>query len=161
VGRDKADGERLAQLIDQKLLANYDAGRLPSLLVTLIEAAQDGGAYARQICSNSATLAAALEARGVAVIAPVAGDVFTHQILVPIDGARTPAETIAALERHAILVGTCADPTAAGHYALRIGTQFMTARGYGEAEFRALAETLSRQLVNTESGRMAVRLAAD
>ncbi|KIZ41973.1 MULTISPECIES: glycine hydroxymethyltransferase [Rhodopseudomonas] len=160
-GRNPADGERLARLIDDKMLANYDAGRLPSLLVTLIDAERDAGDYARRICANSAVLAEALDARGVAVIAPRPGDLFTHQILIPIDGAMMPAETMKALERDAILVGTCADPTAAGHYALRIGTQFMTARGYGDAEFRALADTLARLLETTSSGRMAVRSKAD
>lgn len=155
-GRDPADGERLADLIDRQLLANYDAGKLPSLLVTLRQAAAGGRDLAERICRNSWALAGALVDGGVHIIAPVGDEAFTHQLLVPMDLSMTPAEAIKALERKAILVGTCADPTTPGSYALRIGTQFVTNQGGGIKEMKAAAALLSSVLRGTSKGRMAI-----
>lgn len=155
VGRDPSDGERLARLIDSALLANYDAGKLPAFLVTLREAQTHGRAYAERICANSRALASALRQRGVTVIAPEHDAVFTHQVLVPMTDDLTAPASIAALERHGILVGTCADPTTPGAYALRVGTQFVTAQT-PDLGMAAVAQLLAAALRNGREGRMRV-----
>jgi len=154
-GSNAEDGERLARFIDRALLANYDAGKLPSLLVTLQQAEADGGAYARRICAASQTFAVVLRELGVAVIAPDAGEVFTHQVLVPMSSVRDAAATIKALEQKGILVGTCNDPTTPGAYALRVGTQFIIASGQDE-QVSNIVRRLAASLRREPDGRMSV-----
>jgi glycine hydroxymethyltransferase len=154
-GRHPEDGERLAELIDGALLANYDAGKLPAFLHTLREVQANGRAYAQRVCANSESLAQALLQRGVAVIAPEPGEVFTHQILVPMTADLTAPAAMAALEKHGILVGTCADPTTPGGYALRVGTQFITAQ-QPNLKINAIAHQLAGALRINRVGRMAV-----
>ncbi|TBU76756.1 glycine hydroxymethyltransferase [Pseudomonas daroniae] len=155
-GRDVADGERLACFIDRALLANYDAGKLPAFLVTLQQAQADGGAYARRICAASETFAQVLRERDVAVIAPAPGEVFTHQVLVPMSPMSQAAQEMKALELLGILVGTCADPTTPGGYALRVGTQFIVAQGQ-DAQVADIARRLAAALRRAGDGRMVVK----
>lgn len=149
------DGERLARFVDRAMLANYDAGKLPSMLVTLQQAAADEGAYARRVCAASQRFAEVLREQGVTVIAPAAGETFTHQVLVPMSGVRDAAATIKALEQEGILVGTCNDPMTAGGYALRVGTQFIIARGQDE-QVPSIARWLAEALRREADGRMTV-----
>lgn len=154
-GRHAEDGERLARFIDRALLANYDAGKLPSFLITLQQAEADGGAYARRVCAASQTFARVLRELNVAVIAPNPGEVFTHQVLVPMSNALDAPATIKALEQEGILVGTCNDPTTPGAYALRVGTQFIVALGQDE-QVDNIARWLAAALRREVDGRMSV-----
>jgi glycine hydroxymethyltransferase len=156
-GRKPADGEHLAKFIDGKLLANYDAGKLPAFLVTLRDASKHGRTYAASICANSKALAVALEAHGIKVIAPKDSETFTHQILIPMDATKSPSQAMALLEKHGVLVGTCADPTTAGAYALRIGTQFITAQGADQPQMLDVASRLAGSLKMLANGRACVR----
>jgi glycine hydroxymethyltransferase len=154
-GRHPEDGQRLAAVIEGALSANYDAGKLPALLVTLREAQAQGAAYAQRICRNTQALARALRDMGVQVIAPMEGEVFTHQLLIPMGADLTAPQAIAALERHGILVGTCADPTTPGDYALRVGTQYLTAHA-ADLAMASVARRLADVLVSTSGNRMTV-----
>lgn len=142
-GRDPADGEHLARFIDRTLSANYDAGKLPAFLTTLKEATANGRDYAQRVCANSKALAKELADMGIVVIAPRPDEIFTHQILVPIDSNIPPSHAMALLEQHGILVGTCPDPTTPGTFALRVGTQYVTSRGAGTEEMKAIARQLA------------------
>jgi len=154
-GRHPADGERLARLIDGALLANYDAGKLPAFLHTLREVQANGKSYAQRVCANSESLTHALRQRGVVVIAPEAGQVFTHQILIPMTADVAAPLAMTALEQKGILVGTCADPTSPGNYALRVGTQYITAQGQ-DSDIVAIALRLAGALRKSVDGRMMV-----
>lgn len=154
-GGNAEDGERLARFIDRALLANYDAGKLPSFLITLQQAEADKGDYARRICAASETFAQVLRGLNVTVIAPNAGEVFTHQVLVPMSSAMDAPAAIKALEQQGILVGTCNDPTTPGAYALRVGTQFIVAQGQDE-QVPNIARWLAAALRREASGRMSV-----
>ncbi|MCU1718207.1 glycine hydroxymethyltransferase [Pseudomonas sp. 5P_3.1_Bac2] len=154
-GRDPADGERLAGFIDRALLANYDAGKLPAFLVTLQQAEADGGAYARRVCAATELFAQLLREQDVAVIAPEAGGIFTHQVLVPMSPSVAPAQAMHALQRQGILLGTCADPRTPGGYALRVGTQYIVAQGQ-DSEVAAIACRLAGSLRRAPDGRMLV-----
>ena len=154
-GRHPTDGERLARLIDGALLANYDAGKLPAFLHTLREVQANGKSYAQRVCANSESLTHALRQRGVVVIAPEAGQVFTHQILIPMTADMAAPLAMTALEQKGILVGTCADPTSPGNYALRVGTQYITAQGQ-DSDIVAIALRLAGALRKSVDGRMMV-----
>ncbi|AUA33283.1 glycine hydroxymethyltransferase [Pseudomonas sp. SGAir0191] len=160
LGRSAQDGQTLRDLLDAQMLANYDAGRLPSLLLTLEEALADGAAYASAIVSNSAALHAALEAAGLPVSGAGAGETHTHQLLLPLAADIDPRDTMLALQTHGILIGTCVDPSRLGHSALRLGTQFITRQGMGTRSMQAVAQLLAQVLRRAPCGRLCVDPAA-
>lgn len=153
-GRDAAQGKHLAQLIGQRLIANADAGSLPSLLVTLQEARQEGVGYAQQICRNTTAMAEALQGFAVTVTAAKPGQTATHQLLIPMSDVMPASAVIDHLARQGVLVGTCNDPLAPGGFALRVGTQFMTRQGCDEKDFEVFARRLAALLVRDPDGRM-------
>lgn len=128
MGRDRADAARLAAVAETGLLANSDAGKLPSLLVTLREAHSEIAAYARRVVENARHLATLLRREGLPVIAAREAETGTHQILVPLGTGVSGPEIVATMAARNILVGACPDPTRPGCSALRIGTQFITTR---------------------------------
>lgn len=128
MGRDPNDARRLADVLETKLLANYDAGKLPSLLVTLQEAEADMAAYAQRVVQNTRQLAERLRREGLPVLSAREGEAGTHQLLVPLDPSVSGPAMIVAMAARNILVGACPDPTRPGHTALRIGTQFISAQ---------------------------------
>ncbi|MDR9751486.1 glycine hydroxymethyltransferase [Pseudomonas sp. SZMC_28357] len=154
LGRDPQDAAALRELLDTRMLANYDAGRLPSLLVTLTEAQRDGTDYAASIVANSAALHRALLSAGLPVIAAHGDEVHTHQLLLPLAPGAEPRAVMVALQSHGILIGTCVDPSMAGHQALRLGTQFITRQGLRTTHMLAVARLLAQVLQVDASGRL-------
>lgn len=156
-GGNLADRALLASVIENRMIANGDAGCLPSLLVTLEQATLGGADYARRICRHTAAMAEALRAAGIAVMAARPDETATHQLLIPMSADLSAKQTLAALEQQGILVGACADPIAAGHFALRVGTQFMTTLGLDETGFVHIAQRLATLLEPTAENRMRIR----
>lgn len=154
VGRDPAHGARLAALIDRAFLANYDAGRLPQLLMTLEEVAREGAEYARRTAENTAALGAACRNADLPVRMADAG--HTHQFLIPIDSASDPRSLIAGLAERGVVVGTSADIARSGGSALRVGTQFLARLGLGPESMPGIAGILADLLEPAGTG---VRLA--
>ncbi len=128
MGRDANDARRLADVLETRLLANYDAGKLPSLLVTLQDARVDIASYAQRVVRYTQQLAELLRREGLAVLSAREGEIGTHQILVPLHASISGPAMISAMAAQNILVGACPDPTRPGCEALRIGTQFIAAR---------------------------------
>lgn len=148
-GRDPAHGALLAGVIDRQLLANNDAGRLPSLLVSLCEAKEEIGDYARAISRGTRRLATALRAEGLTVRVAEPDETPTHQLLVPLPSSVPQAGAIRVFAEDGILLGTCADPAVPGGHALRIGTQFITRHKTGDTPdwdeiARRLAQTFGK-----------------
>lgn len=125
-GRNPQDGADLARFIDTKFMANGDNGRLPQLLMSLIDAQESIADYAAKITQTSRAMTQALRAAGITVIAPQDHETFTHQILIPLAANCPPRAAMEALQAKGVLIGTCADPTRAGGAALRLGTQYIT-----------------------------------
>ncbi|RYE74059.1 MAG: glycine hydroxymethyltransferase, partial [Oxalobacteraceae bacterium] len=161
LGRDPDDAPALHNLLDTRLLANYDAGRLPSLAVTLAEAQAGGREYAGRIVSNSAALHRALVDTGLPVIGANDGEVHTHQLLLPLSLDADPRAVMHALQAQGILVGTCVDPSRAGHQALRLGTQFITRQGMEVFDMTEVARLLGDVLRVGGCGRLHARPVAD
>jgi glycine hydroxymethyltransferase len=157
LGRDPQDAQPLRDLLDTRLLANYDAGRLPSLLVTLTEAQDNGAEYAAKIIANSAALHRSLHTIGLPTLAANSGEVHTHQLLLPLAKNVDPRVVMTALQAHGILIGTCVDPALAGHHALRLGTQFITRQGLEAEHMPDIARLLAQVLQVASCGRLADR----
>ncbi len=154
--RDAQQGAHLAEFLDRTMLANYDAGKLPALLVTLVDFKANGADYARRVCQNAQALAQGLRRLDVAIIAPEQCEGFTHQILVPLDFKLDPSVVIARLEKHGILVGTCADPCVSNGFALRLGTQFLTSQGQDVTDMASIAGKLAAVLSKQCNLRMGI-----
>lgn len=155
LGRNPADGETLARLLDDRFLANSNAAMLPPLLRALQEMTAGGADYARRVAANTQALASACRARALPVIAPTAS--FTHQMLIPIEPGVSPRELINALEPHGVTVGTCPDLTRPGRSALRVGTQFITTLGLSAATMDGVADILASLLRVGDAGGVLLR----
>lgn len=154
LGRRPEDAEALRGLLDTAMLANYDAGRLPSLCVTLNEVLADDGAYARNILANSAALHRALLDAGLSVCGADGTQAHTHQLLLPLSRNADPRPVMLALQAHGILIGTCVDPTLPGGHALRLGTQFITRQGFSLPHMAEVAGLLAQVLETEPCGRL-------
>ncbi len=154
LGRDRQHAQPLRDLLDTRMLANYDAGRLPSLLVTLTEAQATGAEYAASIIANSKALHRLLQSEGLPVLGANTGEVHTHQLLLPLSTSIDPRAVMSALQAHGILMGTCVDPTVEGHHALRLGTQFITRQGMEAAHMPEVARLLAHVLQIAPCGRL-------
>ncbi|GLK73478.1 glycine hydroxymethyltransferase [Ancylobacter dichloromethanicus] len=148
LGRDPAQGEALARLLDARFLANYNAALLPPLLRLLVAMRTGAAAYAARIVANTAALASACRQRGLPVIAPEAG--HTHQFLIPIDPDVEPRALIATLAASGVIVGLCPDITRPGRTALRVGTQFLATLGLGALAMEEVAGLLAALLTGPE-----------
>lgn len=157
LGRDVEDAQALRDLLDRHMLANYDAGRLPSLSVTLTEALANGHEYAAGIVSNSAALHRSLHDAGLPTLGADSGEVHTHQLLLPLSTHADPRAVMHALQAHGILIGTCVDPSRAGHQALRLGTQFITRQGMSARHMPDVARLLADVLQVGSCGRLGAR----
>lgn len=144
LGRDPAQGEALARLLDARFLANSNAALLPPLLRLLTDMRAGAAAYAGRVVANTAALALACRARGLPVIAPEAG--HTHQMLIPIAAEASPPALVAALAEGGIIVGLCPDITRPGRSALRVGTQFLATLGLGAGDMEPVADLLAAAL---------------
>lgn len=148
LGRNTAQGETLARLLDARFLANYNAAQLPPLLRMLGEMRADAGAYAGRVVANTAALTRACRQRGLPVIAPEAG--HTHQLLIPIAKGVAPRALIATLAESGVIVGLCPDITRPGGAALRVGTQFLATLGLLAPAMEAVADILAALLQGEE-----------
>jgi len=143
----------IARRIDSAVFPGLQGGPLMHVIaakaVALGEAAQPGfAAYARAVIENAQTLAATLQAAGLAI---VSGGTDTHLLLVdlrPIGLTGRDAEQ--ALERAGI---TCnkngipfdpQKPTVTS--GIRLGSPAATTRGFGPAEFRRVGEWIGEVL---------------
>lgn len=112
LGRNPAQGESLARLLDARFLANYNPAMLPPLLRLLERMHTHAHAYAARIVASTEALCAACRERGLPVIAPPSE--HTHQMLIPIAVDEKPRVLIDELARRHIIIGTAADPTREG-----------------------------------------------
>lgn len=146
LGRCVEDAHALREVLNGRMLANYDAGRLPSLLVTLEEARLQGASYALRILDNTAALNEALRHEGFATLAATPGHSYTHQILLPLADGVVPHDVMIRLQDNGVLLGSCADPTREGGSALRLGTQFITRQALAPNDMKFVARRLSSLL---------------
>jgi glycine hydroxymethyltransferase len=121
------------------LTTNYDAGRLVPLTIAAAELQRTGGQYARACIANARRLGAALAARGLDVLAADRGYTASHHLAV-----HAPAASAARLADAGI------HASAATATVLRLGTQELTRRGFGEAAMDDVADLMGRVLLDGE-----------
>jgi glycine hydroxymethyltransferase len=143
----------LAKAVDKQVFPGTQGGPLEHVIaakaVALAEAATPGfRAYAAQVCANARALAAALEARGCAI---VSGGTDTHLFLVDLRSkGLTGKDAERLLDRAGITVnkntipGDPQSPFVTS--GIRVGTPAVTTRGLGATEMERIADLMDRVL---------------
>lgn len=149
VTRDAALAERLDAVAYPGFTANFDAGRVAALAVTLADWVEYGRAYAAQMVSTAAALADALVGQGV----PVHGvsDALTHSHQVAVRAAAYGGGTAMArrLEPAGLLasgIGLPVESVPGDLNGLRLGTPEIVRLGLTSADMHRLAELFARAL---------------
>lgn len=144
--------QRLEAIAYPGLTANFDAGRVAALAVTLADWRAAGQGYAAAMVATAARLAAELDGHGLPVFAPGGpGAPWTTSHQLALEAARWGGGQAAAarLRRAGILscgIGLPVDPVPGDVNGLRLGTPEVVRRGMIEADMPTLAGLLARAL---------------
>jgi glycine hydroxymethyltransferase len=141
---------RISTTVYPGMVANYDAGRLGPLAVTAAEHLTQGPGYANSCIANARAFAQALHTEGFRVEGEQRG--FTESHHVAVDATMFGGGGVAArrLAEAGIFLSGIGLPGRGGDDGLRIGTQEVTRRGFGEDELRRVAELARRVLIDLE-----------
>lgn len=113
--------------------------------------------YASSVRSNASSLARALIGRGLRV---ASGGTSTHVVLVDVsaqglDGVAAEASLAAV----GVIANRCRLPVDRGrggvHSGLRLGTAFLTSRGFQQQDFEMMGEIIASVLVSNDTGKAA------
>jgi glycine hydroxymethyltransferase len=143
VTNDAALAERLDRIAFPGLTANFDAGRVAALAMTLLDWQACGPAYAAAMVEAARALAEALAARGLPVFAAARGATRSHAFA--LEAARWGGGHLMAqrLRRANLLASAIGLPEGEG---LRVGTPEMVRWGLGAAQAETLAGFVSDAL---------------
>lgn len=152
VGTDAALFERLDAIAYPGLTANFDAGRVAALAMSLLDWVAFGPAYAQAMQATARALADALAALGLPVFAAARGGTTSHQFA--LEAARWGGGQAAAkrLEASRLLACGIGLPTAivaavdGDTNGLRLGVPEIVRLGLGPAEMPELAGLIARAL---------------
>jgi glycine hydroxymethyltransferase len=149
VTNDAGLAERLDRIAFPGLTANFDAGRVAALALTLLDWREFGPAYAAEMAASARALAEALAAEGVPVFR--AGNVMTRSHQFAVEAARWGGGQAASrhLRRANILacgIGLPVDAVEGDMNGLRIGTPEIVRRGMTAADMPELARLIARAL---------------
>jgi glycine hydroxymethyltransferase len=144
---DEALAERLSEAVFPGLTANYDAGRLAPLAVTAAEIMAGGGAYADACIANARLLAAALAEEGFTVAGADRGFTESHHVAVDVGDGRAAMARLAEAGIYLSAIGLPWQRPGEPDRGLRIGTQEVTRRGFGEDELRKTAARMADVLL--------------
>ena len=149
VSDDAGIAERLDAIAYPGLTANFDAGKVAALAVTLVDWKRHGRAYAQTMCDTAQALAQALLREGLPVYAAARGATTSHQFA--IEAARWGGGQVAA--RHMALAGLLAcgiglpiAPVAGDINGLRIGVPEIVRLGMKPEHMAELGSLIVRAL---------------
>ncbi|MGW7519742.1 hypothetical protein ACWGJ2_29550 [Streptomyces sp. NPDC054796] len=137
------------------LTGSHQLNRVAALALAACELREFGVGYMAAVVRNARALAAALHARGFAVVGERRGFTATHQVLVDVRAHGGGVAVSQALERAGIMVNKMLlpaaedvpDPVSEG---IRIGTVEVTRLGMGPAEMETVADLITRVVVAGE-----------
>ena len=149
VTNDAGLAERIDRIAFPGLTANFDAGRVAALALTMLDWRAHGRAYAAEMAATAAALAEALAAEGLPVFR--AGGVATRSHQFALEAARWGGgQRVAKHLRRANLltcgIGLPAAPVEGDVNGLRIGTPEIVRRGMTAGDMGALAGLIARAL---------------
>lgn len=126
--------------VNPAIVDNAHWNRIAALCVALEEMKKFGTRYAKQVISNSQTLAKALDESGIKLLGKGSGFTKSHQVIVNEDDPQKTTRMARRLEEANILVDV----------GIRIGTSEETRLGMREPEMQRIAELISRVWVSNE-----------
>jgi glycine hydroxymethyltransferase len=138
------------------LAATHQVNRVAALAVSAAELLAFGKAYMAQIVENARALAAALEKRGVPVLAAHKGYTTTHQVIANVRQFGGGLEVAHRLARANLITNKNLIPGDQPSDwdrpgGLRMGTIEVTRLGMGTAQMETIADFMARVLVEGQS----------
>ncbi|WP_460463238.1 aminotransferase class I/II-fold pyridoxal phosphate-dependent enzyme [Arthrobacter pigmenti] len=141
--------ERLDAIAFPGLTANFDAGKVAALAVTMVDWKVAGASYASTMVETAQTLADALSSRGVDVFASDRGCTLSHQFAVVADGLGGGQAAAGRLREANLLacgIGLPVPEVQGDMNGLRIGTPELVRRGMRPTDMAELADFIARGL---------------
>ncbi len=163
VTRDAAIAERLDAIAYPGLTANFDAGRVAALAITLLDWREHGRAYAQAMVDTARAFAAALTEAGIPVFAAARGATSSHQFAVlaaGFGGGQAAALRLEAAGFLACGIGLPVAPVEGDLNGLRIGTPELVRWGVTVADIPAIAALLAEALRSNDPAAIAPRTRA-
>jgi glycine hydroxymethyltransferase len=149
VSNDAGMAERLDAIAYPGLTANFDAGRVAALAVTLVDWKRHGSAYAQTMCDTARSLAQALQQQGLPVYAAAHGATTSHQFAVEAarwGGGQAAAKRMARAGLLACGIGLPIAPVPGDINGLRFGVPEIVRLGMKPAHMGDLASLIVRAL---------------
>lgn len=141
--------ERLDRIAFPGLTANFDAGRVAALALTLIDWREHGPAYAGEMVATARALAEALAAQGLPVFRAGGCATRSHQFALEAarwGGGQRMAKHLRRANILACGIGLPIAPVAGELNGLRLGTPEIVRRGMTAADMPELAALIARAL---------------
>lgn len=154
VTNDAELAERVDAIAYPGLTANFDAGRVAALAVTLLDWKVAGGAYAQAMVAAARALAAELISRGVPVFAAERGATESHQFAIPAarwGGGQALARRLRRANLLTCGIGLPLAPVPGDVNGLRLGTPELVRIGATAADMPELADLVARALDGPEA----------
>lgn len=149
VGNDAAIAERIDAIAYPGLTANFDAGKVAALAVTLADWKKHGAAYAHAMCDTARALAQALHREGLPVYAMARGATTSHQFAVEAarwGGGQAAAKRMARAGLLACGIGLPIAPVEGDINGLRLGVPEIVRLGMAAEHMGELGALIARAL---------------
>ena len=149
VGNDAAIAERIDAIAYPGLTANFDAGKVAALAVTLADWKTHGSAYAHAMCDTARALAQALHREGLPVYAMARGATTSHQFAVEAarwGGGQAAAKRMARAGLLACGIGLPIAPVEGDINGLRLGVPEIVRLGMSAEHMGELGSLIARAL---------------
>lgn len=163
VTNDAGIAERLDHIAFPGMTANFDAGRVAALALTLLDWRDHGRAYAARMVAVARALADALAAEGLPVFGKARGHTSSHQFAVEaagFGGGQAASKTLRRAGFLACGIGLPLPEVAGDLNGLRIGTPEIVRRGMTEADMPELARLIAAGLRANDPAALAPEVAA-
>ena len=149
VGNDAGIAERIDAIAYPGLTANFDAGKVAALAVTLADWKKHGSAYAHAMCDTARALAQALHREGLPVYAMARGATTSHQFAVEAarwGGGQAAARRMARAGLLACGIGLPIAPVEGDVNGLRLGVPEIVRLGMAAEHMGELGSLIARAL---------------
>lgn len=163
VTNDAGIAEALDRIAFPGMTANFDAGRVAALAMTLLDWRDFGQDYAAKMIVVAQALAEALRAEGLPVFTGAQGATASHQFAMEataFGGGQTASKTLRRAGFLACGIGLPLPEVPGDLNGLRIGTPELVRRGVTEADAPRLARLIAEALRGNDPAALAPRVAA-
>ncbi|MFN0262733.1 serine hydroxymethyltransferase [Tepidamorphus sp. 3E244] len=162
VTSDAGLAEKLDAIAFPGMTANFDAGRVAALAITMLDWREHGEAYATRMLDLASSLAKAMEDAGLPVFTTSRGATSSHQFAVDavrFGGGQAASKTLRKAGFLACGIGLPLAPVEGDMNGLRIGTPELARWGMEVGDMPRLADLVMRALKANDPGGLAEEVA--